>query len=320
VRHSHTKRGVRISLISIIASIFLAGVKLLVGFLGRSSALVSDGANSLSDIVSYTVVMGGLAASSRKADSSHQYGHEKLESIVSFFLAFVILATGVFIGYRGFKTLSSGQVLTTPSLLALVAAIVSIVVKFFLWRITVKGVKATKLNSLRALAGDHLSDIFSSVGALLGIAISRLGWPMFDLIASIVIALLIIRSSFEVFSASYHVLMDASVDAKTRGELERAILLNPNVRRIDLLRTRSSGNGYWVETEICCCGDLHLHEAHDIAEEIHERIERDFPYVRHIMVHVNPCFDNDDYCEECGRNPHLKHSGKDEGQDNTNQE
>lgn len=305
MRLSHTKRGVKISLISIIASIFLAGVKLLAGFVGKSSALISDGANSLSDIVSYTVVMGGLAASNRKADSSHQYGHEKLESLVSFLLAFVILVTGVAIGYRGFKSISSGQTLAIPSPLALWAALLSLIVKIILWRITVKGVKATKLNSLRALAGDHLSDIFSSAGALVGIAISRLGWPIFDLIASIVIALLIIGSSFEVFSASYHVLMDASVDSKTRGELERAILQNLNVKRIDLLRTRSSGNGCWVECEICCCGNLHLIEAHAIAEEIHDRIERDFSYVRHIMVHVNPCFEEGEFCEECDKDPHL---------------
>ncbi|HHU88464.1 MAG: cation diffusion facilitator family transporter [Sphaerochaetaceae bacterium] len=318
MRLSHTKRGVRISLISIIASIFLAGVKLLAGFVGKSSALISDGANSLSDIVSYTVVMGGLAASSRKADSSHQYGHEKLESLVSFLLALVILATGVSIGFRGFKALSSGQTLVVPSPVAFWAALLSVIVKIFLWRITVKGVKATKLNSLRALAGDHLSDIFSSTGALVGIAFSRLGWPMFDLIASIVIALLIIGSSFEVFRASYHVLMDASVDTKTRSELEKAILLNPNIKRIDLLRTRRSGNGCWVESEICCCGNLHLIEAHAIAEEVHDRIERDFPYVRHIMVHINPCFEDEEFCKECDKDPHLKHSRDDKDQGKTN--
>jgi len=299
VRKTYTKRGMKISLISIIGSVFLSFVKLVAGIVGKSSALVSDGANSLSDVVSYTVVMGGLAASNRKADSSHQYGHEKIESIVSFLLAFVIFATGVTIGYRGFKTLNSAVILPKPSLLALGAAVVSIGVKFYLWRITVKEVHQTKLNSMRALASDHLSDIFSTAGALIGIVVSRLGWPMFDLIASIVIALLIIRSSFEVFKASYHVLMDASADSKTRKELEAAILKNPHVKKIDLLRSRTSGNGYWVETEICCCRNFKLHQAHEVAEEIHDRIERDFPYVRHLMVHINPCSGEEEFCQEC---------------------
>lgn len=297
----HTKKGVKISLISIIASVFLSFLKLMTGIVGKSSALVSDGANSLSDVVSYTVVMGGLAASDRKADSNHQYGHEKLESIVSFLVAIAIFVTGVGIGYAGIKNIGRINALPIPSILPLIGATISIIIKFILWRLTVRAVKQTGLNSLRALAADHITDVFSSSGALVGVIGARYGLPVLDPIASVIIAFLIIKSSLEVFRASYHVLMDASVDQKTRLQLEKAILLNPQVKRIDLLRTRSSGNGFWAEVELCCCRNLRMHEAHDVAEEIHDRIERDFPKIRHIMVHLNPCSGDEEFCETCTR-------------------
>ncbi len=297
----HTRKGVKISLISIIASVFLSFLKLMTGIVGKSSALVSDGANSLSDVVSYTVVMGGLAASDRKADSDHQYGHEKLESIVSFLVAIAILVTGVGIGYAGIKNIGAYDSLPIPSILPLIGAVISIIIKLVLWRLTVRAVKQTGLNSLRALAADHITDVFSSSGALVGVIGARYGLPVLDPIASVIIAFLIIKSALEVFKASYHVLMDASVDQKTRLQLEKSILLNPQVKRIDLLRTRSSGNGFWVDVELCCCRNLRLFEAHAVAEEIHDRIEHEFLDIRHIMVHLNPCLGDEEFCETCTR-------------------
>ena len=126
-----------------------------------------------------------------------------------------------------------------------------------------------------------------------------MGYPLLDPIASMVIALLIIKSAVEVFLSSYNILMDASVDKQTRKALKEAINADPGVQRIDLLRTRSVGSGYWVEVEICCCRHLHLHEAHDIAERLHDRIEAEFRKVRHVMVHTNPCSGDAEFCVRC---------------------
>ncbi|MDD3366646.1 MAG: cation diffusion facilitator family transporter [Sphaerochaetaceae bacterium] len=299
IHSSHTKKGMKISLISIIASIFLSFLKLMTGIIGKSSALVSDGANSLSDVVSYTVVMGGLVASDRKADSTHQYGHEKLESLVSVLLAIAIFVTGIGIGYSGIKNMRQVDSLAIPTLLPLFGALISIIIKIILWRLTVRAVKQTELNSLRALVADHITDVFSSSGALIGVVGARLGLPILDPIASVLIAALIIKSSMEVFKAAYRVLMDSAIDKTTRLQIEEAILLNEQVKRIDLLRTRSAGNGFWVEVELCCCQNLRLSEAHDVAQEIHDRIEHDFPQVRHIMIHLNPCSGEEEFCDSC---------------------
>jgi cation diffusion facilitator family transporter len=126
-----------------------------------------------------------------------------------------------------------------------------------------------------------------------------LGFPVLDPVASVVIAVLILRSSLVVLKSAVNVLMDVSVDDLTKGHLEQAILSNPHVQRIDLLRTRSVGAGFYVEVEICCCRHLRLHEAHDVAEEIHDRIEKEFPKVRHVMVHTNPCPGDAEFCKWC---------------------
>lgn len=299
-QHSeHAALGVRVSLLSIIFSVALSVLKLVSGIVGGSSALISDGVNSLGDIFSYTAVAGGVAASDRKADSNHQYGHEKLESIVSLFIAMVILATGIGIGYSAVSTIAKGTALQVPTLFPLVGAAFSILVKLVLWRVASSAAKTTGLNAMRALATDHLSDMLSSSGALIGVAGARMGYPMLDPVASLVIALLIIKSAVVVFLSSYNILMDASIDTQTRRALRESILADDQVKRIDLLRTRSVGTGYWVEVEILCCRELPLYTAHDIAEQLHDRIEQQFPRVRHVMVHVNPCAGNEDVCRSC---------------------
>ncbi len=299
IQSDHAKQGVKTSLVSIISSIALSLMKLSVGIVGQSSALISDGVNSLSDVLSYSVVMGGVAASDKKADSNHQYGHDKLESIVSILLALIILGTGIGIGYRGIMQIRSTDAIPIPTMLPLVGALVSILAKIALYVYTRRQAMSSGLNSLRALATDHLSDSLSSVGALIGVAGARAGFPVLDPIASIIIALLILRSALVVFKSAANVLMDVSVDTQTRMRLEQAILSNPKVQRIDLLRTRSVGSGYYVEVEICCCRNLKLYEAHDVAEEIHDRIESNFPKVRHVMVHTNPCSGKDEFCSRC---------------------
>jgi cation diffusion facilitator family transporter len=302
----HARRGVKASLVSIIASIALSLMKLTFGFFGRSAALVSDGVNSLSDVISYSVVMGGVAASDRKADKKHQYGHDKVESIVSVLLALIIFGTAIGIGYRGIQQIIHPEHVLVPSLLPLVGALLSIAAKLALFFYTRREATLSGLNALKALSADHLSDTLSSAGALIGIVGARAGFPVLDPIASVVIALLIFRTAISVFSSAVNVLMDVSVDRRTEGALEQAITINPQVQRIDVLRTRSVGSGYYVDVEICCCRYLQLHEAHAVAEEIHSRIERDFPKVRHVMVHVNPCPGDAEFCNRCHNKPESK--------------
>ncbi len=288
MKSDHASKGLRVSLVSIIFSILLAIIKLISGVVGKSTALVSDGVNSFSDIFSYSIVAGGVVAADRRPDSNHQYGHDKLESIIGAFLAIIILFTGLGIGYNAIKHLIKVDVVVIPTMFPLIVAAISIVVKLILWRYTARNAVKTGLSSLKALAADHLSDMLSSLGALIGVIGSRLGYLLSDPVASLVIALLIIKSALDAFKVSYNILMDVAVDNKTKEALTKSILKDSEVKQVDLLRTRSVGSGYWVEVEISCKGDLTLTEAHQIAENLHDRLEKEFPKIRHVMIHTNP--------------------------------
>ena len=296
---SSVKIGVRASFISMVSSVLLAAAKLITGIIGHSAAMISDAANSVSDIITYAVVMGGLAASEKKADRDHQYGHEKIESIVAVLLALAIFATGVGIGYNGVRLIVQGGPAQKPSWLPAIAAAASMIVKLVLYRYVAKTSKKTGLSSLKALAGDHLSDVFASSGALLGIVGAKLGSPILDPIAAVIIALLIAKSAIEIFRNSADILLDGSVDDETSAMLQSSILSVGEVKRIDLLRTRRTGSRYYVEVEICCCRYLSLEHSHAIAQQVHDIIEQRFERVRHIMVHTNPCSGHDDFCTRC---------------------
>ncbi|MFA5513383.1 MAG: cation diffusion facilitator family transporter [Sphaerochaetaceae bacterium] len=280
--------GLKVSLVSIVFSIILALLKLISGVFGHSSALISDGLNSLSDIFSYSVVAGGVAASDKRADTVHQYGHEKLESIISLFLALAIIGTGFTIGYKAVVHLINSDEVPIPTLFPLIVAVLSIITKLYLWRFTAKNAIKTNLSSLKALATDHLSDMLSSIGALIGVIGAKMGYPLSDPLASLIIAALIIKAAIEVFLAAFNVLMDASVDKETIKILKGSILKDRRILALDLLRTRSVGSGYWVEVEIKLPKELSLYEAHRIAEQLHDRLEKEFPRIKHVMVHTNP--------------------------------
>ncbi len=281
--------GLSYTIYSIAASIVLAAVKLSAGIIGSSSALISDGVNSLSDIVGYSIVAVSLLISGKKADRNHQYGHEKVESVVSLLFSLAIMITGGAIGYAGILLIARGDIEKIPTTLALMGALLSLIVKIILFIHTRRGFRKSGSSALKALYTDHLSDAVATGGALGGVLISRFGFPLADPIASILIALFVIYSGSKVLSSSFNVLMDTSADARTVHEIREAVMKNPEVLKIDMLKTRTVGSGYYVDIEICLSRDLSLDHAHDIAENVHDRVEESVPTVRHVMVHTNPC-------------------------------
>ncbi len=282
------RNGMSYTLYAIGASILLAAVKLTAGIAGSSAALVSDGVNSLSDIVGYTIVAISLMVSGKKADRHHQYGHEKVESVVSLLFSLAIMITGGFIGYTGITLIMSGGKTHIPTSLALWGALASLGAKIILAVYTRRGYRASGSSALKALYTDHLSDAVATGGALLGVFTARAGFPIADPIASLLIALFVIYSGAKVLRSSFHVLMDASADPETVNAIKEIVKANNKVLNIDLLKTRTVGSGYYVDIEICLSKELSLEAAHDIAEDVHDSIENGLPSIRHVMVHTNP--------------------------------
>lgn len=281
----------KVSIITIIVNISLSIIKFLAGVIAHSNAMISDAIHSASDVFSTIVVIIGIKLASKEADKEHPYGHERMECVAAIVLAMILFITGLGIGGEAFKNIIHGHYsnLQVPGVLALIAAIVSIVLKEGMYWYTRYYAKKIDSSALMADAWHHRSDAFSSIGALIGIGGARLGFPIMDSIASLVIFLFIVKAAYEIFRDAMDKMVDHSCDEETEKQMRDCVMKNEHVMGIDLLQTRIFGNKIYVDVEIRADASYTLQEAHDIAEDVHDEIEHCFPKVKHIMVHVNPC-------------------------------
>ena len=279
----------RVSLVSILGNLALAVFKLLAGILAHSGAMISDSIHSASDVVSSFIVIIGVRISGREPDKDHPYGHERFECVASIILAMLLSIVGWEIGLSAIRSIRGGaDSITIPGTLALIAAIISIAAKEAMYWYTRAAAIRIRSTALKADAWHHRSDALSSVGALIGIAGAKMGVPVLEPIASIVICLFIFKVAVEVFRSSVDQMVDHRCDDETEEQLRSCILKQEGVLGLDLLQTRMFGSRIYVDIEIRVDGNLRLTEAHEIAEQVHESIEAAFPQVKHVMVHVNP--------------------------------
>ena len=283
------KTATRVSAVSIAGNAALSLFKMIAGVFAHSGAMISDAVHSASDVLSSIIVIVGVKLSVREADKEHPYGHERFECVAAIVLAVILAVTGLLIGYRALVSIEAGNgIQPIPGLLALIAAAVSIVVKEAMYWYTRYYGRRLNSPSLMANAWHHRSDALSSVGALIGIAGARLGHPVMEPIASLVICLFILKAAYDIFRDAMGKMVDRACDPETEKQLTDCVLSQTEVLGIDRLRTREFGSRIYVDLEIRLDGTLSLYEAHGIAEQVHDRIEREFPSVKHIMVHVNP--------------------------------
>jgi cation diffusion facilitator family transporter len=269
---------------------FLAIFKLVAGILANSNAMISDAIHSASDVFSTIVVIIGVRLSSKEADKDHPYGHERLECVAAIILSVILFATGLGIFFSALKNIISGDYknIAIPGLLALVAAIVSILIKEIMYWYTRHYARIINSSALMADAWHHRSDSLSSIGALIGILFARLGFPIMDSVASIIIFIFIVKASIDIFSDAVNKVVDHSCDEEIEKQIYDYVINHKDVIDIDMLKTRLFGNKIYVDLEIQLDGNLTLNKAHDIAEEVHDDIENNFMDVKHVMVHVNP--------------------------------
>ena len=282
--------AMKVSTISIVANFILTVLKLLAGVIAHSGAMISDAIHSESDVFSTIVVIIGIKISRKESDKDHPYGHERLECVAAIVLATILAATGLGIGYSAVTKILAGNYenLAVPGILALVAAIVSIIVKEAMYQYTKVYARKIDSSALMADAWHHRSDALSSVGALIGIAGARMGFPILDPVASAVICIFIEKAAYDIFMDAVDKMVDKACDEETETALRECAAGQEGVLGIDLLHTRVFGNKIYVDIEIEADGELTLTKAHAIAERVHDAIEKNFPKVKHIMVHVNP--------------------------------
>ena len=250
--------------------------------------LYSSAASGTAASVSASVLP--LRLSVKKPDRLHPYGHERFECVAAIVLALILAVTGFFIGADAVSKLSSGNYddFREPGIAAVIAALVSIAVKEAMFRYTRYYAKKTDSGAVMADAWHHGSDALSSAGALIGIIGARNGYPFLEPVASVIICLFILKAAFDIFKDAIDKMVDRSCDSDTENEIRDCVSKQDDVMGIDMLKTRVFGNRIYVDIEICADGGKTLYEGHDIAEKVHDAVEKEFPEIKHIMVHVNP--------------------------------
>ena len=282
----------KVTIISILWNIVLTIIKVLGGILGKSNAMIADGLHSASDIISSIGVLIGNHIAKTPNDKEHNYGHEKAETLVSFLLSILLIFVSLKISLGGINSLFHLNEVKIPTILPLVISLISIGIKEYQYRITIKVAKMTNSPALKADAWHHRSDALSSVGSFIGILGARIKFPILDPIASIIICLLIIKVAYDIFKDSIYKLIDASCDDETINKIKDVILEQEGVIQLDSLKTRVFGSRIYADIEISAYGKQSLEDAHDIAERIHDEVEKKIPMIKHCMVHVNPYKDN----------------------------
>ena len=290
---NNERLAMKASYITISTDIVLTAFKFFAGIVGNSTAMIADAMHSFSDMYTTIIVMIGIKLAGRKADKEHPYGHERFECVAAIILSVVLVFTGAGIGWAGLS-----QILTTdpeeliiPGRIALMAAVITIILKAIMYGYKRKVAKKINSSALMADAWHHLSDSLSSIGSFLGILGARLGFPILDPLMAIVICLFIFKVALDVFRDAISKMTDRACDEQTESRMREIILAQEYVAGIDLLHTRLFGDRIYVDVEISV-ESYTLREAHEVAHRVHDAIETNFEKVKHCTVHTNPVESN----------------------------
>lgn len=283
-----------ITLWGAVVNIALTVLKVVAGVLGRSAAMIADGVHSLSDLLSDIVVIVFTHISSKGKDRDHSFGHGKFETLATLIVSIILLAVGADLMAGGVKSIIavvSGEVLPKPGYIALAAAIVSIVAKEILYRVTVR--KGQKVNSpvVIANAWHHRSDAFSSVGALVGIGGAILlgeKWTVLDPLASCAISVAIIVVAVKMALPSLAELLETSLPENIEKEITKTAMEVAGVNDIHELKTRRNGISFIIDAHIVVSPSMTIVEAHDIATAVEDRLREKYGNETQISIHVEP--------------------------------
>lgn len=284
------KLAMNTSRANIFMNVLLSLSKLAVGFLAHSQAMINDGINNASDVIGSVIVTVGVSVAAKDSDSNHQYGHERLECVASILVSGIVMALGVGLFVEGLGKIFRGTYknLPIPGMAAVYAAIASIIIKEIMFLYTRRAARKTNSSALMASAWDSQSDVLATIGGLIGIVGSRMGIPVADSIAAIVISMFIFKVGLDIFNDGMYKMVDHACPEDEVKRIRKVIEEQQGVLSVDVLQTRMFGSRAFVDVEISAEGTQTLIQAHGIAERVHYAIEKNFPQVKHCMVHVNP--------------------------------
>ena len=284
----------KVTLIGSIVNVVLLIFKFAAGILGHSAAMIADAVHSLSDFITDIIVLVFVHISNKPKDKSHDYGHGKYETLALTIIGLALLSVAIGIVYSGVMHIiawSNGETLNSPGMLALWAALLSIVLKEGVYRYSMIKARQLQSQAVEANAWHHRSDALSSIGTAVGIGGAIfLGqrWAVLDPIASIIVGLFLIMVAVELLRNGIGDLMEQSLPDGIEQEILDAVAALPDVVEPHDLRTRRIGNHYAIELHILMDGDITLNEAHDKASEVEQLLRDRYGEKTHVAVHVEP--------------------------------
>jgi len=276
-----------ITYLSIAVNVALSAIKIVIGSLANSLALVADGIHSISDMATDAAVLLGLRLGSKEPDQSHPYGHGRAETFSASLIALVLILVGGAMIYYATMAIARDEI-TTPRLGVLIAAIVSIAAKEWLYRVTQKAAIQSHSPALYANAWHHRSDALSSVAVVVGFISLEFGFGHGDQVAAIAVGLMIIWVGIRVIGDSLRELTEGAVDSDTIEHIKNIINAKSSIRQWHKLRTRTVGREVFLDLHILVDPDLNITAAHEIAESLEKALDEQIARPINITVHIEP--------------------------------
>ena len=284
----------RITLVGSAGNALLVVFKFVAGIIGHSAAMVADAVHSLSDFITDIIVLVFVSISAKPQDSSHDYGHGKFETLATLFISLALVAAAIGIIVSGAQKLAAwlnGADLVAPGSLALWAAVISILMKEWMFRFTARKGRELDSPALKANAWHHRSDALSSIGAAVGIGGAVLlggRWTVLDPLASIVVGAMLIKVAWEIMRPSLGELTDESLPEKTEEEILEVFHSFSDISEPHNLRTRRIGNRVAIEAHIRMDGNMTLQRAHEITSKIEGELKERFGSGTIVTLHMEP--------------------------------
>ena len=284
----------RVTIAGSIVSLILILVKFPAGIIGRSAAMTADAVHSLSDFITDVIIIVFVKTSQKPKDKRHTYGHGKFETLATLIIGLVLLAVGLGIAWNGATTIYSviqGETLPSPGIIALIAALATILSKEIIYWYTF--IKGKRLNSpvLVANAWHHRSDALSSIGTAIGIGgaiVLGNKWTILDPLAALIVSFFIVKMSFKLIKQCLDELLEHSLPEETEKEIKKIVGEFEQVHHLHNLCTRKIGSYYAIEFHVRMDGSKSLYEAHDLATEIEVRLKEQYGSKTHVAIHVEP--------------------------------
>jgi cation diffusion facilitator family transporter len=291
---NRVKEARKVTWVGFAVNMVLTILKIIAGFVGKSTAMIADGIHSLSDFVTDVLVILFIGISDKDKDDDHRYGHGKFETFATLLISLALILVGIGIFWSGLSKIIQvfeGNILEKPTYLALVAALVSIVSKEALfWYTKIVGDKINS-NAVIANAWHHRSDAFSSIGTALGISGAIFlgeSWRILDPIAGVIVSVFILKVAFELGMPSVHELLERSLPKETEKSIIEIIEAHPDVIFQHNLKTRKIGNIFAIDVHIKLDKDISFVKSHDVATEIEVNLREKFGSKTVTNIHTEP--------------------------------